>query len=638
MAPTLVRLRVLPQILPVDGREIELRTTATFVQWRYVTDHNGEYAWQDLIALSDITGPAGPAIELRVNGAYIQYRTIGAATWIDLIPISDLVGPKGDQGDTGPQGPSVADGDKSDVVVSSGGDVWLLARRFATVAALLADTDMDYVAGVQIVATGQVVDAQGFRYMVAASGASDQHVTTAGGVKLYVQKLGGAYYAAAFGAKEDGVTNDAVVLQKASDVCNSTARPTPLKLTGMCLTNSPLIINRAVGTPAGADTFTIIGEGKFAGFTSALAGAIIDSNLPFIGPFNDTPACNIRFENITFLGAGNVNTTCVSDKFLKVHFEACRFNQIKCVVATYYLQSWRWHYCSMIAWPGWFCSNVGPYYDCHWDECDFESGADGIKSFESGFNGSSITKCLFENSGRFFAQSLGFGTTIIGNYTEANSAPDYQLSDPVNYGPHRGTIFTGNFMGIHSHGLYNVIVGDAQGMLAGGNFTDTRLYDTTNTTPGSFKSQGDHATISKFSTLGFFDADHAGDYVEGSLASGSATALTTGTAKTIASISLPAGDWDVSGVVGYTPAGTTSVTRYSSSISLTTNTVGAEGQANINVFAAFVSGGFTVNYPTPVVRLSLAVTTTIYLVGFADFTVSTMTAFGRIRARKAGGR
>jgi len=53
---------------------------------------------------------------------------------------------------------------------------------FTTVAALLADTGT-----YTTYAAGQIVEAGGFRYEVAASGASDQNVTTAGGVKLYVR-------------------------------------------------------------------------------------------------------------------------------------------------------------------------------------------------------------------------------------------------------------------------------------------------------------------------------------------------------------------------------------------------------------------------------------------------------------------
>lgn len=68
---------------------------------------------------------------------------------------------------------------------------------FVTVAALLADTAISYTSGKAKVTAGDIVAAQGFRYEVAASGASDQHVTTAGGVKLYV--LGTPLPLAAFG-------------------------------------------------------------------------------------------------------------------------------------------------------------------------------------------------------------------------------------------------------------------------------------------------------------------------------------------------------------------------------------------------------------------------------------------------------
>jgi hypothetical protein len=85
------------------------------------------------------------------------------------------------------------------------------------VAALLADTQFTYAAGVPNtiqVATGDILRtlAEGFAYAVAASGATDQHVTTAGGVKLYVQP---PYNVKAFGAKGDFVTDDTAAFQAA---------------------------------------------------------------------------------------------------------------------------------------------------------------------------------------------------------------------------------------------------------------------------------------------------------------------------------------------------------------------------------------------------------------------------------------
>lgn len=64
-----------------------------------------------------------------------------------------------------------------------------------------------------IVAPGDIVTAQGFRYEVAAGGASDQHVVTAGGVKLYVLPNGDRMYAAAFGLIGDDSDETAQLLK-----------------------------------------------------------------------------------------------------------------------------------------------------------------------------------------------------------------------------------------------------------------------------------------------------------------------------------------------------------------------------------------------------------------------------------------
>ena len=72
------------------GREVELRTTATHVQWRYV----GDAAWTDLVPLASITGDDGLSVELQTTATHIQWRLVGG-DWADLVALSALVGPAG---------------------------------------------------------------------------------------------------------------------------------------------------------------------------------------------------------------------------------------------------------------------------------------------------------------------------------------------------------------------------------------------------------------------------------------------------------------------------------------------------------------------------------------------------------------
>ena len=77
------------------------------------------------------------------------------------------------------------------------------------VTALLADTALTYTAGTpSTVAAGSYVQtrAEGFSYLVAASGATDHHVATAGGVKLYIADLRVTFEH--YGAIGDGVADD----------------------------------------------------------------------------------------------------------------------------------------------------------------------------------------------------------------------------------------------------------------------------------------------------------------------------------------------------------------------------------------------------------------------------------------------
>lgn len=131
-------------------------------------------------------------------------------------------------------------------------------------------------------------------------------------------------------------------------------------------------------------------------------------------------------------------------------------------------------------------------------------------------------------------------------------------------------------------------------------------------------------------------AGSVGELLTASRAAASATSLTTITAKTITSVSLTAGDWDVWGIVDYVPAATTTTAYVQQGASQTDNALGAQDTFSAcsggNLSGTVLGSLIAENIPTQ--RISLAGTTTVYLVGLAAFAISTLTAYGSIFARR----
>ena len=128
---------------------------------------------------------------------------------------------------------------------------------------------------------------------------------------------------------------------------------------------------------------------------------------------------------------------------------------------------------------------------------------------------------------------------------------------------------------------------------------------------------------------------YIGEYVESTVALGAAVSLTTGVVTNITSISLTAGDWDVSGVILMDSGATTNVTRVTAGISSTSATADITKGYYSHIHAGYVPGGGQFRaMPLNTSRFSLSGTTTIYLVALANFTVSTCIAYGTISARR----
>jgi len=126
-----------------------------------------------------------------------------------------------------------------------------------------------------------------------------------------------------------------------------------------------------------------------------------------------------------------------------------------------------------------------------------------------------------------------------------------------------------------------------------------------------------------------------GEYLSTSVLAASAVSVSSGTGKTIVTLSLTAGDWDVCATLVTKPASTTTTSRCVAGISQTTNTqptFGAEN--NVHVYHSAVAATQDIALPVGQTRISLSGTTNIFLVATVTFAVSTMSAYGFIGARR----
>ena len=128
-------------------------------------------------------------------------------------------------------------------------------------------------------------------------------------------------------------------------------------------------------------------------------------------------------------------------------------------------------------------------------------------------------------------------------------------------------------------------------------------------------------------------AGKVGEYIESVVLFASPTSIpTSGVEANVTSISLTAGDWDVWGNVVTVPAGATTTTQTVSGISTTSATLPDVSARWFNTIS--FAAGTNASAPPPSRRLSLSGTTTVYLVGRANFSVSTMGMCGFIAARR----
>lgn len=129
-----------------------------------------------------------------------------------------------------------------------------------------------------------------------------------------------------------------------------------------------------------------------------------------------------------------------------------------------------------------------------------------------------------------------------------------------------------------------------------------------------------------------------GEYKETVVASGSASSLSTGAAKTVVgcTLSLQPGIWEVFGVIDFQFGAATSYTLLQAGISTTTDTLSTTQDQNFGLCmpATVPTAALDMTFSVPSQIVTVRTATTFQLVAKATFTVSTLKAYGTIQASR----
>jgi hypothetical protein len=255
----------------------------------------------------------------------------------------------------------------------------------------------------------------------------------------------------------------------------------------------------------------------------------------------------------------------------------------------------------------------------------------------------------FVNNGAAAPITLTIGTALVPYVTIkdiAGNAATYNITVSCASGIDGGTtvvlntnyqwvtiIWTGSTYAIIDMGAVP-LTGDATG--AGAQSTPVTLA-TVNSNVGTFQGLTVNGkglvTAATVGYAGVTDGSSAaagkvGEYMVSTVLSASAISLTNSTAFDLTTLSLTAGDWDVSGVVSFNQnaATLTSANVWINTVSATQPDVALRGQFNAAVAI--------LNLNPPITRINTSSPVTAYLSGLALFSGAGTTACGQIRARR----
>jgi hypothetical protein len=117
------------------------------------------------------------------------------------------------------------------------------------------------------------------------------------------------------------------------------------------------------------------------------------------------------------------------------------------------------------------------------------------------------------------------------------------------------------------------------------------------------------------------------------------TALTTAVTANVATLALTAGDWSVSGVIGFAAGVNTIPTVLAAAVAVASATLPtaaqvAAGTGNMTQYGLTFTKGVGQTMQTGISRINVSAPTTVYLAAQSTFSGGTLTATGYIAARR----